>query len=411
MLLNNSEYIDVVEGLKQKIREAQYKAMVKVNTELIGLYWDIGKIINERSEWGNKFIENLSRDLRLAFPGATGYSVRNLKYMAKLNKLIPKYETIIKIFGLLPWGQTIYLLDKVDDVVVRDWYASKAIENGWSRAVLAHQIETDLYKRQVLAHKTTSFFKALPAPQSELAEQTMKDPYVFDFIPFKEKIKESEVERALLENITKFLLELDTGFAFLGNQKHIQAGERDFYIDLLFYNLKLRCHVVIELKAVEFEPEFLGKLNFYLSAVDSALRREGDNPTIGLLLCKGKDNTTVEYALRGISQPIGVSDYTIGKPLPKEVADVLPSVEDLKSHIGLSASDKKNIKLSKSELAVAKLFAENGNLTAEEIALKLNATSRTIQRNIQSLQTKGVIVRDGSKKSGMWIVRLGLISE
>ena len=233
----------------------------------------------------------------------------------------------------IPWGHNTVLLDKLSSSEERLWYAEKVIENGWSRNVLIHQIEGGLYQRQAIASKITNFEARLPASQSELALQTMKDPYIFDFIPFSEDMVERDIENALVKDITKLLLELGTGFAFLGNQYHINVGGDDFYIDLLFYNLNLRCYVVIELKTGEFKPEYAGQLNFYLSAVDGILKRPEDNPSIGLLLCKSKNDLVAEYALKDMSKPIGVSEYKITSCLPEDLSNQLPSVEDIQRRI------------------------------------------------------------------------------
>ena len=224
-------------------------------------------------------------------------------------------------------------MDKIANPEERKWYIEKSAQNGWSRNVLVHQIESGLYQRQVLADKVTNFENRLPSPQSELAAQTMKDPYVFDFISFREDMLERDIEQALVRDVTKLLLELGTGFAFLGNQYHLNVGGDDFYIDLLFYNLNLRCYVVIELKTGEFKPEYAGQLNFYLSAVDGILKKEQDNPSIGLLLCKSKNNVVAEYSLKDISKPIGVSEYKVTSILPDELEEQLPSVEDIQKRI------------------------------------------------------------------------------
>lgn len=233
----------------------------------------------------------------------------------------------------IPWGHNVVLLDKVADKVERLWYAEQSRKNGWSRNVLVHQIESDLYQRQALAEKVSNFELRLPSPQSELAIQTMKDPYIFDFIPFKTDMMEREIEEALVKDVTKLLLELGTGFAFLGNQYHLNVGGDDFYIDLLFYNLILRCYVVIELKTGEFKPEYAGQLNFYLSAVDGLLKQKQDNPSVGLLLCKSKNDLVAEYSLKDMSKPIGVSAYQVTSKLPEELEKQLPSVEDIQKRI------------------------------------------------------------------------------
>lgn len=333
MLMNNNEYLNTIETIKSEIKSAQYKAAVSVNRELIMLYYNIGKIINEHKAWGNKFIDNLASDIKLDFPNVKGYSVRNLKYMAKFAETYPDEQFVQQVVAQIPWGQNIVLLDKVNDDNTRRWYVEKTIENGWTRNVLTHQIESDLYTRQVLANKVSNFENRLPSPQSELAIQTMKDPYIFDFIPFREDMLERDIENALIKDVTKLLLELGTGFAFLGNQYHINVGGDDFYIDLLFYNLNLRSYVVIELKTGEFKPEYAGQLNFYLSAVDGILKTEQDNPSIGLLLCKNKNDLVAEYALKDMSKPIGVSEYKITSNLPEELMNQLPSVEDIQKRI------------------------------------------------------------------------------
>ena len=333
MLINNNEYLDIVETIKLEIKSAQYKAVVSVNRELIMLYYNIGKIINEHKTWGNKFIENLAADIRISFPDAKGYSIRNLKYMSKFAAEYPDEEFVQTVSAQIPWSHNCAILDKGKEFSKREWYIRKTCENGWSHSVLIHQIESGLYERQTTVDKISNFESRLAAPQSELAVQTMKDPYVFDFIPFREDMVERDIEEALVKDVTKLLLELGTGFAFLGNQYRLNVGGDDFYIDLLFYNLNLRCYVVIELKTGEFKPEFAGQLNFYLSAVDGILKRDEDNPSIGLLLCKSKNNLVAEYALKDMSKPMGVSEYTITKSLPEELEKQLPSVEDIESRI------------------------------------------------------------------------------
>ena len=290
MLMNNNEYLDLVQTIKQEIQQAQYKATLSVNKELIMLYYNIGKIINEHKSWGNKFIENLAADIKLSFPNAKGYSVRNLKYMSKFASTYPDEQFVQTVSAQIPWSHNVAILDKVKGEKQREWYIRKTAENGWS-----HNI--------------------------------------FDFIPFKEDMVERDIEQALVQDVTKLLLELGTGFAFLGNQYHLNVGGDDFYIDLLFYNLNLRCYVVIELKTGEFKPEYAGQLNFYLSAVDGILKKDNDNPSIGLLLCKSKNALVAEYALKDMSKPIGVSEYKVTSELPEALSKQLPSVEDIQKHI------------------------------------------------------------------------------
>ena len=338
--MNSGEYLAIVEQVKREIKTAQYQASVHVNAELILLYHSIGTVINEHKAWGNKFIENLAADIRREFPASKGYSVRNLKYMAKFAQTYPDREFVQQVVAQIPWGHNLVLLDKISEPEERRWYLATCQKNGWSRSVLIHQIESGLYQRQVLADKVSNFERRLPSPQSELAVQTMKDPYIFDFIPFQEDMVERDIEQALVRDVTKFLLELGTGFAFLGNQYHLNVGGDDFYIDLLFYNLNLRCYVVIELKTGEFKPEYAGQLNFYLSAVDGILKQEQDNPSIGLLLCKSKNDLVAEYSLKDMSKPIGVSAYQVTSNLPEELGKQLPSIEDIQKRITVQGKCK-----------------------------------------------------------------------
>ena len=333
VLMNSSEYISIVENIKREIKAAQYRAAIHANVDMLLLYHDIGCVINEHKLWGNRFIDNLATDIRIDFPESKGYSVRNLKYMAKFAETYPNREFVQTVSAQIPWSHNIAIIEKVKDPEQRIWYIQKTAENGWSHNVLIHQIESGLYQRQVLVDKVSNFESRLPSPQSELAAQTMKDPYVFDFIPFREEMLERDIEQALVRDVTKLLLELGTGFAFLGNQYHLNVGGDDFYIDLLFYNLNLRCYVVIELKTGDFKPEYAGQLNFYLSAVDGILKKEEDNPSIGLLLCKSKNNLVAEYSLKDISKPIGVSEYKVTRSLPDALEEQLPSVEDIKKRI------------------------------------------------------------------------------
>ena len=333
VLMNSSEYISIVENIKREIKAAQYRAAIHANVDMLLLYHDIGCVINEHKLWGNRFIDNLATDIRMDFPESKGYSVRNLKYMAKFAETYPNREFVQTVSAQIPWSHNIAIIEKVKDPEQRIWYIQKTAENGWSHNVLIHQIESGLYQRQVLVDKVSNFESRLPSPQSELAAQTMKDPYVFDFIPFRDEMLERDIEQALVRDVTKLLLELGTGFAFLGNQYHLNVGGDDFYIDLLFYNLNLRCYVVIELKAGDFKPEYAGQLNFYLSAVDGILKKEEDNPSIGLLLCKSKNNLVAEYSLKDISKPIGVSEYKVTSSLPNALEEQLPSVEDILKRI------------------------------------------------------------------------------
>ena len=327
------KYKQIFENIKQEVLKSQYKAMQIVNKELIFMYWHIGKIIGDNSKWGNKFIDSLSIDLKLEFPKVTGFSVRNLKYMKKIAEEYPDFEFVQQVVAQIPWGHNIILMDKVKNIEERKWYIKQSIINGWSRSLLTMQIESKLYERQVVAEKVTNFPATLPDIQSDLAIQTMKDPYLFDFISLKGKVKEIEIEKAMIDKIKDVLIELGKGFAFVGEQYKITVSENDYYIDLLFYHLKLKCYVVVELKAREFEPTDAGQLNFYLSAIDDLVKDKTDNATIGLLLCKNKDNFTAEYALRNISSPIGVSEYKLLEDIPEYLKSQLPKVEEIELHI------------------------------------------------------------------------------
>ena len=333
MLINNNEYFEVLDGIKTRIKEAQYRAVLGANKELTELYWNIGRIIIANTKYGSKFIENLSNDIRLEFPNIQGFSVTNLKYMRKFAETYPDFQKSQRGVDLLPWRNNITLMSKIKNPDEREWYIAQNIENGWNNTVLTHQLEMKLYERQAISDKTTNYDKLLPSPFSALAEETLKNPYVFDFVEKRKGIIEREIERELVANIAKTIMELGTGFGFMGNQYHIEVSGKDYYIDLLFYNTKLRCYVVIELKNTEFKPEYAGKLNFYLSAIDDMLKHKTDNPSIGILLCKTKDKLTAEYALKDINKPIGVSEYKLSDFVPAELVDTLPSAEDIEKRI------------------------------------------------------------------------------
>ena len=324
----DTSYVSVVENIKEQIRCAQHKAILNANKEMLILYWNIGKIINEHSEWGNKFLNNLSFEINNEFPSSKGFSVRNLKNMSRFYREYPKIEIVQSVAAQITWTHNIEVL-RVKSKEQRLWYINKTIENGWSVNVLAHQIDTNLYLRQIEQKKVSNFEVKLSSPQSELALQTMKDPYIFDFIELKENSKEKDLEEALINNMTKVLLELGKGFAFVGHQYHLEVAGEDYYIDLLFYNIKLKCYVVIELKVSEFKPEYAGKLSFYLTAIDEQIKESNDNPTIGLLLCRNKNNVVAEYTLRDMNKPMGVSEYKIKNYLPENLKNELPSIEEL----------------------------------------------------------------------------------
>jgi predicted nuclease of restriction endonuclease-like (RecB) superfamily len=327
-------YIEWLKELKARIRSAQQKAVLAANSEMLVLYWQIGRDILQRQVakgWGAKVVDRLSADLRREFPEMKGFSSRNLKYMRLFAETWTAGVFVQQVVAQIPWGHNIALLTKVKDSAEREWYARAAIEYGWSRAVLVHQIESKLYQRQGKA--VTNFARQLPAPQSELAQMTLKDPYMFDFLGVGKEAHERDIENALVEHITRFLLELGAGFSYVGRQVHLEIGGEDFYLDLLFYHLKLRCYIVVELKAVPFKPEYAGKLNFYLSAVDATLKHESDNPSIGLILCKDKNRLVAEYALKDIAKPVGISEYRLIESIPEDLQGDLPSIEQIEAEL------------------------------------------------------------------------------
>jgi predicted nuclease of restriction endonuclease-like (RecB) superfamily len=330
------EYKAFFKEIKEKILISQVKAALAVNHELINLYWEIGSKIHLKQKdegWGAKTIENLANDLKSTFPEMKGFSYRNLKYMVHFAKEYPDLAIGQQVVAQIPWGHNILLLQKLEAIQDRLWYAHKTIEYGWSRNVLLHWLDSGLHKREGKA--ITNFQITLPFPQSDLAHQTLKDPYCFDFLTLRDKHDEQELESGLLDHVQRFLLELGTGFSLVGRQVHLEVGDQDFYIDLLFYHYKLRCFIVVELKATDFKPEFVGKMNFYLSAVDDKMRHPDDKSTIGLLLCKGKNKVVAEYALRDVNKPIGISQYEakIIESLPDELKRSLPSIEQIEQEL------------------------------------------------------------------------------
>lgn len=350
------DYKELLDDIKRQIHEAQIRAGLAANRELILLYWDIGRTIvtSQRKEgWGKSVVERLSKDLKKEFPALSGFSSRNLwrmrsLYLAYTEEISNLPQPVAEIDGKslpplvadIPWGHNIILLEKIKDYNERFWYIRKTIEHGWSRNVLIFYIESELYQRKGKA--VTNFIRTLPAPQSDLAQQIIKDPYVFDFLEIADDARERELENALLTHLKKFLLELGAGFAFVGNQVKLEVGDDDYYIDLLFYHLKLRCYVVIDLKTKPFIPEDAGKMNFYLNAVDDLLMHKDDQQSIGLILCKqkGKNRLVLEYALRGMKKPIGISEYKLTRSLPKTLKSSLPTIQEIEAE--LTDSLKKN---------------------------------------------------------------------
>lgn len=327
-------YADWLADLKSRIHAAQQRASLAVNRELVLLYWQIGTEILARQAaqgWGTKVVERLAHDLRTAFPEMKGMSPRNLKYMRSFAQAWPDAEFVQAVLAQLPWYHQLALLDKLDTAESRSWYAAKAMEHGWSRNVLVMQIEARALERSGAAQ--TNFASSLPQPQSDLAHESLKDPYRLDFLGLAESAQEREIEGALVRHVTEFLLELGAGFAFVGRQVLLNVGGDEFFIDLLFYHLKLRCYVVIELKGGQFKPEHLGQLGFYLTAVDRQMKGEHDNPTIGLLLCKSKNKVVAEYALGDKSQPMGIAEYQLAQSLPAELQTSLPTIEQIEREL------------------------------------------------------------------------------
>ena len=369
-------YAELLDDLKTRIRAAQVKAVLAVNRELIQLYWDTGRIIVQRQErdgWGAGVIERLARDVRRAFPGLQVFSRTNLFRMrafylayadspAKVPQPVgqldvPKVPQLVgqldeatapPILVEIPWGHNVTLVEHLKDANERLWYAQTAVQHGWSRAMLTVQIESDLHGRQGRA--VNNFAATLSPPQSDLAQQALKDPYIFDFLTLGEEVQERDLERELLRHVEKFLLELGVGFAFVGRQVPFEIDGKDYSIDLLFYHLRLRCFVVIDLKMREFEPEFAGKMNFYLSAIDDQMRHSDDRPSVGLILCKARKRVIAEYAVRDIQKPIGIAEWQtrLVKSLPKQLRGSLPSIAELEAELGQRPIRKRKRKALKS---------------------------------------------------------------
>ncbi len=340
-VVSSKEYILVLNNLKKTILQVQTDTILTTNKELIKLYWAIGKtIVKQQSllEWGKNTIENLTQDLQNEFPGIAGFSARNVSRMQSFYLAYQEYEDdqnsfeTLPIFNL-PWGHNSVILEKIKNKNHRLWYIQKSLEYGWSRSALETAIKSKLLNREEKA--ITNFDKILPAPSSKLAQQAFKDPYIFDFLTLEVDHIEHDLEKGLVNNIEKLLLEMGKGFALVGRQYHLIVDEKDYYIDLIFYHIHLKCYVVVELKAREFDPKDAGQLNFYLSAIDDMVKQESDNPTIGLILCKTKKNFTAEYALRGIHRPIGVAEYEteIITKLPAQLKRSLPSVEEIEAEL------------------------------------------------------------------------------
>lgn len=348
ILKSDLEYKQWLIDLKYRIRNSQIKAALKVNTELIILYWDLGKEIvskQEQSQWGDGLIKQLSSDLQQEFPDMKGFSISNIKYIKQWylfyykhitigQQVVGQLENTLNIQDLvsqIPWGHNLRIIAQCQSIEEALFYIHKTIEYGWSRSMLDIHIKQQEFQRT--RHSISNFSRLLPTIQSDLAQQLLKDPYNFDFLTLTNNYKERELENALTDNITKFLIELGAGFAYVGRQVPLKVGDKEFYLDLLFYHLKLRCYIVVELKATDFMPEYTGKLSFYLTAVNDLLKYPTDNPTIGLLICKNKDSFIAEYSLKGINQPIGVSEYELTRLFPDNFKGSLPSIEEIEAEL------------------------------------------------------------------------------
>jgi len=331
------DYADALGEIKQRIQQERLRVVMAANSAMVLLYWDIGNMIlsrQQREGWGARIIDRLSADLRDAYPDMRGLSPRNLKYMRAFAAAWPDRQIVQEPLARIPWFHHIALLEKLQTAEDRLWYARQSAASGWSHNILADQIEARAHSRHGKA--LTNFKATLPPTDSDMAAQVFKDPYLFDFLGTADPRREREVEAALVDHIQRFLLELGSGFAFVGRQVHLEFTSHDYYVDLLFYHLKLRAYVVVELKAVPFEPAFVGQLNMYLSAVDDLLRHGDDKPTIGLLLCRSKDRIVVEYALRDLKKPIGVAGWEtkIVEKLPADLKGSLPTVEEIEAELG-----------------------------------------------------------------------------
>ncbi len=347
-VIKHSEYRGWLRDLKQQIKTGQIKAALSVNSQMIMLYWDLGRQIvdkQEKAQWGSGFIEQLSKDLKEEFPEMKGFSYNNLLRMrnfyqfympvSQVDEIVPQVgeqilAQVVPKLALIPWGHHIKIMQKIKDIDQAFFYINKTIENNWSRAVLEYQIESNLYSRQGKA--VTNFNLTLPAPQSDLANELMKDPYNFDFLCLSDKVKETDLEKALVQHISQFLPELGIGFAYMGRQFAFKIGGDEYRTDLLFYHTRLKCYVIIELKTKKFEPEFVGKLNFYINAVNELVKDDYDKPTIGMLLCKNKNNYAVEFSLKDVNNPIGVSTFHYTE-LTTEIKTALPAIEELQNEL------------------------------------------------------------------------------
>lgn len=330
----DKSFQEITSNIKNVITKTQLEIMTDANKKLVDLYFNIGKTLEENSKWGNKFIDNVAMELKMSFPTLKGFSVRNLKYMKTFYNEYKDDEEFVQLVAQLPWKHNITLMQKVKEKKIRKWYMNKCIEDGWSDSILVYQIDTNLYDRQVSSIKHNNFELTLKQ-NSDLANNMMKEPYIFDLIELTEDYKEKELENKMLDRLKNILLELGNGFSFVSNQYKITIDNHDFYIDLLFYHIKLKCYIAVELKVVEFKPEFASKMSFYLTALDEEVKDKNDNPSIGIILCQHKSNKIVDYTLKYINKPVGVSEYKIFDQLTQEIQEKLPTEEEINMHLSM----------------------------------------------------------------------------
>lgn len=412
----NNDYKELIQNLKKKVYNVQLKSFINTNKELLTFYWELGEIIvkkQNKSSWGDGFLAQLSKDLMEEFPDMKGFSERNIKYIRQwylfYNQKGVIRQQLVAQFIQIPWGHNIAIISKCKNLDEAIYYVSNTLNHGWSRSVLLHQIESGLYKREGKA--ITNFSDVLPKIQSDLANQTLKDPYIFDFLTLTKNYNEFELEKQLVNHISKFLLELGSGFAYIGKQFHIEVGDKDFFIDLLFYHTNLHCYIVIELKTVEFEPEHAGKLNFYIKAVDNKFKKELDNPTIGILLCKSKNKIIAEYALSDIHKPMGISEYQIIHSLPENFKSSLPSVEELEEELSALKVDLKNNNnmtdkdgLDLEERKIVDYITLNKKITTKALKYLLNIGDTKAKAVFKNLISRNIIERKGSGRSTFYVL-------
>ena len=328
------KYNSFLVDIKTQIKLSQQKAFNAVNQEMISLYFNIGKMIDTWQKelgWGAKVIDKLSLDILNEFPTMSGFSTRNLKLMVQFYKEYSNDEFVQPIVAQIPWTHNIILIQKIKDKNIRFWYMEQTLQNGWSKDILSLMINSEVHNRT--GNLVSNFSQILPPLESDLVQQSFKDPYRFDFLTITEPFRERELENNLIKHMEKFLIEFGSGFAFVGRQYKLEIGDDEFYIDLLFYHLKLRCFIVVELKKGKFKPEYSGQVNFYCSAIDGILAQKDDKPTIGLILCQEKNEIVAEYSLKNMTQPIGISEYQLTEVLPKEFESSLPTIEEIEQEL------------------------------------------------------------------------------